>query len=148
MINPLNTSIMATIKLIGELDFDLTKIGLRAGDIIRNATYSKSNGAMNFDYHYVINNECVVYPENYEIIKLSENEKENIPFCEIKQHGKTILYSDTGHLKMIFHNLTGQNFSGTEYQIYIDTVAIPAGFERGAIEFVENGILKDKRIIQ
>jgi hypothetical protein len=69
---------MATIKIKGKLDLDLTKIGLKAGDIIRNATYSESNGAINFDFHYVINNECVVYPENYEIIKLSENEKENI----------------------------------------------------------------------
>jgi hypothetical protein len=33
---------------------------------------------MYFSIFDVINNDCVVYPENYEIIELSENEKGNI----------------------------------------------------------------------
>lgn len=69
---------MATIKLKGELDLELTRLGLKAGDIIRNATFSKSNKAMFFSIFDVTHNDCVVYPENYEIIKLSENEKEKI----------------------------------------------------------------------
>jgi hypothetical protein len=66
---------MAIIKLKGKLDLELTRLRLKAGDIIRNATHSKSNEAMYFNVHHVINNECVVYPQNYEIIELSENEK-------------------------------------------------------------------------
>ncbi|MDL2262968.1 hypothetical protein LJC11_05665 [Bacteroidales bacterium OttesenSCG-928-I21] len=66
---------MATIKLIGELDFELTRLGLKAGDIIQNASYSKGNKSMNFDVFYVITNHCVVWQDNYEVIELSEYEK-------------------------------------------------------------------------
>lgn len=65
---------MATIKLKGTLDLELTRLGLKSGDIIRNAIFSKSNKAMYFNVFYVINNECVVYPENYEIIGLDNQE--------------------------------------------------------------------------
>ena len=66
---------MAKIRLIGELDMELTRLGLKPNDIILNATYSSGNKAMYFTVHYVITNECVVYPQNYKIIKLSETEK-------------------------------------------------------------------------
>lgn len=59
-----------TIKLKAYLDYDLLKIGLRPGDIIRNARMdNEATGAVYFDHHYVIINNCVVWPDNYEIIK-------------------------------------------------------------------------------
>ncbi len=66
------------IKLKGELDLELTGLGLKAGDIIRNASYCKSNKAMYFNVFYVISNECVVYPENYEIIEMREGERNKV----------------------------------------------------------------------
>jgi hypothetical protein len=55
------------IRLKGELHPELTRLGLKAGDIIENATIDKSNGGANFDVFYVITNHCVVYADNYEI---------------------------------------------------------------------------------
>ena len=66
---------MAKIRLIGELDIELTRLGLKPNNMIMNATYSSGNKAMYFTVHYVIRNECVVYPQNYEIIELSETER-------------------------------------------------------------------------
>ena len=66
---------MAKIRLIGELDIELTRLGLKPNDVILNATYFSGNKAMYFTVHYVITNECVVYSQNYEIIVLSETER-------------------------------------------------------------------------
>ncbi|MDL2308896.1 hypothetical protein LJC53_04865 [Bacteroidales bacterium OttesenSCG-928-C03] len=60
---------MPKIRLIGNLDIELTKIGLKAGDTIGDAFFSPTNKAMYFNVHHVIFNECVVYPKNYEILK-------------------------------------------------------------------------------
>lgn len=58
------------IKLTGVLDWDLTRLGLEAGDVIKNHTQpKKENGAIYFDSYYNgFTQNCVVYPENYEII--------------------------------------------------------------------------------
>lgn len=66
---------MATIKLIGELDIELTRLGLKPGDIIKNATYSVGNRSMNFDIFQVITNHCSVYPDNYEVIEMEQAKK-------------------------------------------------------------------------
>lgn len=68
---------------------------------------------------------------------------------EIKQNGKSILWSDDGvTIGIIFRNLTGQNFKGKEYADYIRHIALPEmGFECGEIEYVEDGEVKKTGII-
>ena len=45
---------------------------------------------------------------------------------EIRQNGKTVLYSEDGcSIPMIFNNLVGKNLKGREYSDYIALVAIP-----------------------
>lgn len=65
------------IKLKGYLDPELTRIGLKPGDIIRNAKADTTgtSGAVYFDHYYTIDNQCVVWPENYDIIKGDKPEK-------------------------------------------------------------------------
>ena len=55
---------------------------------------------------------------------------------EIRQNGKTVLYSEDGRsIPMFFNNLTGKNFSGKEYEDYIRCVALAdMGFSPGVIE--------------
>ena len=44
---------------------------------------------------------------------------------EIRQNGKTVLYSENGRsIPMFFNNLTGKNFSGKEYEDYIRHIAL------------------------
>ena len=44
---------------------------------------------------------------------------------EIRQNGKTVLYSEDGiSIPMFFNNLTGKNFSGKEYEDYIRHIAL------------------------
>lgn len=59
------------IKLTGALDWDLTRLGFEAGDVIKSHTPpGKENGAIYFDTYYNgFTQNCVVYPENYEIIE-------------------------------------------------------------------------------
>ena len=54
-------------RLIGELDFDLTKIGLGPGKELT-GQLDPVNKAINFNHFYVIENNCVVWEDNYEII--------------------------------------------------------------------------------
>ena len=56
---------------------------------------------------------------------------------EIRQNGKTVLYSEDGHsIPMIFNNLVGKNLKGREYSDYIAFVAIPdMGFTYGKIAY-------------
>ena len=60
---------------------------------------------------------------------------------EIRQNGKTVLYSEDGRsIPMFFNNLTGKNFSGKEYEDYIRCVALAdMGFSPGVIELCRNG---------
>ena len=62
---------------------------------------------------------------------------------EIRQNGKTVLYSEDGHsITMIFNNLVGKNLKGREYSDYIAFVAIPdMGFTYGKIEYYSDGNL-------
>ena len=62
---------------------------------------------------------------------------------EIRQNGKTVLYSGDGHsIPMIFNNLVGKNLKGREYSDYIAFVAIPdMGFTYGKIEYYSDGNL-------
>ncbi|MDL2228308.1 hypothetical protein LJC25_01985 [Bacteroidales bacterium OttesenSCG-928-K03] len=69
---------MTTIRLIGRLDLELTRLGFKSGDIIRNAIFSESNKAMYFKIFDIIDNSCVVYAENYAIVELPEKEKDII----------------------------------------------------------------------
>lgn len=62
---------MAVIKLKGDLDFDLTRLGLKP-EMEVNATRDNYNkkGAMNFKLSKGgVLQHCVVWPENYDIIK-------------------------------------------------------------------------------
>ena len=60
---------------------------------------------------------------------------------EIRQNGKIILHSDDGiSIKMIFKNLTGKNFQGQKYAVYIRHIAIgEMGFSPGIIEHCRDG---------
>ena len=55
---------------------------------------------------------------------------------EIRQNGKTVLYSEDGcSIPMIFNNLVGKNLKGREYSDYIALVAIPdMGFTYGKVK--------------
>jgi len=56
------------IQLIGELHCELTGLGLKSGDVIRNHTKPDKRGAIYFDIYYngTIQS-CVVWSNNYEI---------------------------------------------------------------------------------
>lgn len=58
------------IKLIGDLDFDLTRIGLKDGSIVDAfpSTGSKSGQLYFKVYRSDVDQDCVVWPENYEIV--------------------------------------------------------------------------------
>lgn len=60
---------------------------------------------------------------------------------EIRQNGKTVLYSENGRsIPMFFNNLTGKNFSGKEYEDYIRYIALQEmGFQPGSIELYRDG---------
>ena len=62
---------------------------------------------------------------------------------EIRQNGKTVLYSEDGHsIPMIFNNLVGKNLKGREYSDYIAFVAISdMGFTYGKIAYYSDGNL-------
>ena len=83
-----------------------------------------------------------------------ESSKETfVPICDtihkkqvlimetIRQNGKIILHGNDGiSIKMIFRNLTGQNFQGKEYADYIRHIAINSmGFTPGSIEHCRDG---------
>lgn len=68
------------IKLKGYLDLDLTRIGLRPGDIIKGASIANElSGSVLFDHFYTIENQCIVWPDNYDVIK-SDKPKKQIQF--------------------------------------------------------------------
>ncbi len=64
------------IKLKGNLDFDLKKIGLKSGDeVFATPVFNSKVGAMYFQSVYNgFSCNCVVWPENYDI--LSEESKD------------------------------------------------------------------------
>lgn len=68
---------MAKIKLKGNLDSDLIKLGLKEGDIIIAFPDSISTvGAMNFERVYNgFTQNCVVWPQNYELVEEPTNIK-------------------------------------------------------------------------
>lgn len=59
---------------------------------------------------------------------------------EIRQHGNTLLSGTDGiTIPMLFNNLSGRNFSGEEYRIYIQKVAYrQMGFVPGKISLFRN----------
>lgn len=60
---------------------------------------------------------------------------------EIKQNDKCIFQGNEGSLKVIFNNLTGENFQGQEYQNFLKNVAFRVGFNYGEVQFYQNGQL-------
>ena len=69
---------------------------------------------------------------------------------EIKQNGRTILHStDTVSIPIIFNNLTGKNFQGEQYEIYIKYVVIKAmGFTYGKIQLFRDGEQIEESVIR
>lgn len=63
----------------------------------------------------------------------------------IAQNGKPILSSNDS-LMVIWNNLIGKNFRGEKHKEYIDW-ALRNGFDRGEIQYIEKGIVKDKFVI-
>lgn len=61
---------------------------------------------------------------------------------EIRQNGKVRLWDDGGSTMMIFRNLIGLNSVGkNDYYNYIKHVALPNGFELGAVELWRDGVM-------
>lgn len=63
----------------------------------------------------------------------------------IAQNGRSILSSNDS-LMVIWNNLIGKNFRNEKYKEYIDYV-LRNGFDRGEIQYIEKGIIKDKFVI-
>ena len=63
----------------------------------------------------------------------------------IAQNGKPILSSNDS-LMVIWNNLIGKNFRCEKHKEYIDW-ALRNGFDRGEIQYIEKGIIKDKFVI-
>ena len=63
----------------------------------------------------------------------------------IAQNGRSIL-SSKDSLMVIWNNLIGKNFRGEKHKEYIDWV-LRNGFDRGEIQYIEKGIIKDKFVI-
>jgi len=62
---------MYEIKLTGELDWELTRIGFKPGDIVHATINADGTGAMYFDKMYCgTTYQCVVWADNYEILKV------------------------------------------------------------------------------
>lgn len=60
---------------------------------------------------------------------------------EIRQNGHSVLYSEDGcSIGVVFNNLTGMNFKGTEYRNYLNSVLISMGLEYGRVELYRNGV--------
>jgi hypothetical protein len=60
------------IKLKGDIDFDLIRIGLKTGDIIKNASLDSVSmmGSVNFTRQYKgMHYDCVVWPEDYDVLE-------------------------------------------------------------------------------
>ncbi len=68
---------------------------------------------------------------------------------EIRQNGKTILFSNDGcSIPVIFNNLTGRNIQQNEYRIYLHCVAFrDMGFSAGTIDYYQNGTLLKSGVI-
>ncbi len=57
------------IELIGILDWELTRLGFKPGDVITDHTKPSPSGAVYFDYKKsVITQNCVVWSDNYKVI--------------------------------------------------------------------------------
>lgn len=57
------------IKLKGELDWEITRFGVKAGDVIEEHTKPDTSGAVFFDIQYNgMTQTCVVWTDNYDII--------------------------------------------------------------------------------
>lgn len=58
------------IKLKGVLDWEITRFGVKEGDVIQEHTKPGTNGAIYFTVHYGgFEQNCVVWPDNYKIIE-------------------------------------------------------------------------------
>lgn len=71
----------------------------------------------------------------------------NKKMCDyiIAQNGRSILSSNDS-LMVIWNNLIGKNFRGEKHKEYIDW-ALRNGFDRGEIQYIEKGIIKNKFVI-
>lgn len=88
-------------RLTGDLDFDLTKIGLRPGMELTGELQA-TNKAIQFERFYVINNHCVVWPENYEITQFYPNENkipDDFPVLEV--HSVESLFNPDQELEIL-----------------------------------------------
>lgn len=57
------------IKLKGELGYELTMLGLKAGDVVNAYSYGNKHGALTFTIsHRRYSYDCIVWPENFDIL--------------------------------------------------------------------------------
>ena len=60
---------------------------------------------------------------------------------EIRQNGHSVLHSEDGcSIGVIFNNLTGVNFKGSEYRNYLKDVLPQMGLEYGEIGLYRDGV--------
>ncbi|SHG32182.1 hypothetical protein SAMN05444362_12129 [Dysgonomonas macrotermitis] len=71
ILNIIKLKYIIMIKLKGELDYELTRLGLKVSDeIASHTTPGKVNGVVNFDVHHMgWIYSCSVWPDNYDVIK-------------------------------------------------------------------------------
>lgn len=63
------------IKLTGNLDWELRRLGYEVGDKIHHHSKPAENGAIYWTTHYVgLVQNCVVWSDNYEIIQTDNEE--------------------------------------------------------------------------
>lgn len=69
---------------------------------------------------------------------------------EIRQDGETVLSSSDGvSIPVIFRNLSGKNFSGTEYRDYLKHVAYgDMGFVPGTITLWHGGVQTAEAVLE
>lgn len=103
------------IRLKGNIDWEITRFGVKEGDIIRNHTQPGKNKAISFDVRYYDSvQSCAVWPENYDIITEEELIKE-----------KTNFYTDIQSLRN-----SALSYSPVEYKRISRNIECPICKER------------------
>jgi hypothetical protein len=74
------------IKLKDSIISELTCLGLRPGMVVKSTQVNKTTGAVDFTHYYNSSPyDCVVWPEDYEIVEEEETQANKPVFPEIPQ---------------------------------------------------------------
>lgn len=74
------------VRLKDSIISELTSLGLRPGMVVKSTQVNKTTGAVDFTHYYNSSPyDCVVWPEDYEIVEEEETQVEKPVFPEIPQ---------------------------------------------------------------